>query len=101
MATVDEINRPKRLLIKNEQKDFWRSNEINTELANNLSLFLDKNGLLRVKGRLQNSSLPRKTKFSILLNKNSSLTVQYLEEVGWLVCSNDLEGYAEWSYVSW
>ena len=101
MATVDEINRPKRLLIKNEQKDFWRSNEINTELANNFNLFLDKNGLLCVRGRLQNSLLPRETKFSILLNKNSSLTVQYLEKMGWLVCPNDLEGYAEWSYVSW
>ena len=101
MATVDEINRPKRLLIKNEQKDFWRSNEINTELANNFNLFLDKNGLHCVRGRLQNSLLPRETKFSILLNKNSSLTVQYLEKMGWLVCPNDLEGYAEWSYVSW
>ena len=101
MATVDEINRPKRLLIKNEQKDFWRSNEINTELANNFNLFLDKNGLLCVRGRLQNSLLPRETKFSILLNKNSSLIVQYLEKMGWLVCPNDLEGYAEWSYVSW
>ena len=25
----------------------------------------------------------------------------YLDEVGWLACSSDLEGYADWSYVSW
>ena len=49
------------------------SNEIKVELANNLSVFLDKNGLLRVKGRLQNSLLAYETKFPILLNKNSSL----------------------------
>ena len=25
----------------------------------------------------------------------------YLDEVGWLACSSDLEGCADWSYVSW
>ena len=49
------------------------SNEIKAELANNLSVFLEKNGLLRVKGRLQNSLLAYETKFPILFNKNSSL----------------------------
>ena len=29
--TLDEINRAKRLLIKNEQKGFLRSNEIKTD----------------------------------------------------------------------
>ena len=44
------------------QSVYWlRTNkkaEIKTELANNFSVFLNKNGLLRVKGRLQNSLLP-------------------------------------------
>ena len=57
----------------NEQKGFWSSDGIKAELANNLSVFLDKNSLLYVKGRLQNSLLPCETKSSILLNKNSSL----------------------------
>ena len=71
--TFDEINRAKCLLIKNEQKGFLSSTEIKKELANDLSVFLHANSLLRVKGRLQNSSLPYETKFSILLNKNSLL----------------------------
>ena len=71
--TVDEINRAKLLLIKNEQKGFLSCNEIKKELANNLSVFLDKNGLLHVKGGLKNSLLPHETKFPILLNKNSLL----------------------------
>ena len=36
--TVDEINRAKCSLIKNDQKDFLNSNEIKTELANNLKV---------------------------------------------------------------
>ena len=57
----------------NEQKGFWSSYGIKAELANNLSVFLDKNSLLYVKGRLQNSLLPCETKSPILFNKNSSL----------------------------
>ena len=71
--TLDKINRAKRLLIKNEQKGFLSSNEIKAKLANNLGVFLDKNGLLRVKGRLQKSLLLYETKFPILVNKNSLL----------------------------
>ena len=67
--TLDEINRAKCLLIKNEQKGFLSSNRIKKELANDLSVFLDENGLLCVKGRLQYSLLPYETKFPILLNK--------------------------------
>ena len=73
MATLDESNRAKRLLIKNKQKGFLSSNEIKTESANSSSVFLDKNSLLRVKGRLENSLLPYETKFPFLLNKNSLL----------------------------
>ena len=36
--TPHEINRAKRLLIKNEQKGFLSSNEIKAELTNNLKL---------------------------------------------------------------
>ena len=71
--TLDEINSAKRLLIKNEQKAFLSCNEIKKELANNLSVFPNKNGLLRVKGRLQNSLLPYETKFQVLLNKSRLL----------------------------
>lgn len=52
--TLDEINCAKCLLIKSEQKGFLYNNGIKKELANNLSLFLDKNGLLCIKGRVQN-----------------------------------------------
>ena len=52
--TLDEINCAKCLLIKSEQKGFLCNNGIKKELANNLSVFLDKNGLLCVKGRVQN-----------------------------------------------
>ena len=46
------------------------NNEIKKELTNNLSIVLDKNGLLHVKGRLQNSLLLYEIKFPVLLNKN-------------------------------
>ena len=52
--TLDEINCAKCLLIKSEQKGFLCNNGIKKKLANNLSVFLDKNGLLCVKGRVQN-----------------------------------------------
>ena len=70
---LDEINLAKCLLIKNEQKAFLSNDDIKRKFANNLSVFLDNNGLLRVKGRLQNSLLPYKAKFPILLNKNGLL----------------------------
>ena len=38
-----------------------------------IRIVVHKNGLLRVKERLQNSLLPYETKFPILLNKNSFL----------------------------
>ena len=47
--TLDEINCAKCLLIKSEQKGFLCNNGIKKELANNLSVFLDKNGLLLLK----------------------------------------------------
>ena len=65
--TLDKSKRTKCLLIKNEQKVFLGNNKIKEELANNLSEFLDKKSLLRVKRRLLNSLLPCETKFPILL----------------------------------
>ena len=50
-------------------KDFLSSYEIKKEIAYNFNMLLDKNGLLRVKARLQNSLLADETKFPILLNK--------------------------------
>ena len=75
---LDEINRAKCLLIKNEQKAFLSNNDIKRKFANKLSVFLDNNGLLRVKGRLQNSLLPYKAKFPILLNKNGLSELSFL-----------------------
>ena len=40
---------------KNEQKGFLSSNEIKKKLTNNLSVFLDQNGLLRVEESLKYS----------------------------------------------
>ena len=70
--TLDEINCAKCLFIKRKQKGFLSNNEIKKELANNF-VFLNKNGLLCVKGRLQDSLLPYKTKFPILHNRNGLL----------------------------
>ena len=70
--TLDEINCAKCLYIKRKQKGFLSNNEMKKELANNF-VFLKKNGLLCVKGRLQDSLLPCKTKFPILRNRNSLL----------------------------
>ena len=50
-------------------KDFLSSYEIKKEIAHNFNMLLDKNGLLRVKARLQHSLLADETKFPILLNK--------------------------------
>ena len=58
---------------KTNKIGFLSNNEIKKELANNLSVFLDKNGLSRVKRRSPDLLLPYETKFLILLNKNSLL----------------------------
>ena len=43
-------------------------------LKKQLSLFVDEDGIIRLKGRLENSHLPFNAKYPVLLNRNSYFT---------------------------
>ena len=45
-----------------------------TDLGGNLNVVIDNDGILRDKGRLENSLLPYSCKYPILLNKDSYIT---------------------------
>lgn len=53
---------------------------ISTDLYKSLKLFKDKNGLLRCKGRLQNTNWIEDKKYPLLLPKNSEFTVKVIED---------------------
>ena len=57
-----------------EQRNIINNNKIMTDLRGNLNVFIDDDGILRVKGRLENSLLSYSCKYSILLNRDSYST---------------------------
>lgn len=80
--TLDEIRRATDLIIKQVQYEHYGQeiNDLKTKgsVCNNKGLqklypYLDKNNILRVGGRLQNSNLPEETKHPAIIPKNSKL----------------------------
>ena len=49
-----------------------------TDLRGKVNVFIDDDGILRVKGRPENSSLPYSCKYPILLNRDSYLTQLFI-----------------------
>ena len=49
-----------------------------TDLRGKVNVFIDDDGILRVKGRPENSSLPYSCKYPILLNRDSYLTELFI-----------------------
>ncbi|XP_071137411.1 uncharacterized protein [Mytilus edulis] len=81
--TEEEISLAMNLWIKDTQQDrFVKELEhisLNPKvkslpLVQQLRLYLDENGIIRCKGRIQNSSIEENAKFPILLPKNHKLT---------------------------
>ena len=54
----EEIENSQVLWLINQQRNIINNNKIMTDLRGNLNVFIDDDGILRVKGRLENSSLP-------------------------------------------
>ena len=71
---VSELNCAENVSIKFEQSEI--SNEKLGVLRKLLNLFYDDDGIIRVKGRLENSDLDGKTKFPILLKDDYFLYLQ-------------------------
>ncbi len=69
--TTDEIQIAETLLIKNMQTEL---NVKENQLENQLGIFTDTDGLIRCGGRLKNADLPYKSKYPILLPRDSYLT---------------------------
>lgn len=69
-VSAKEFNEAEMLILKYKQQYFHSRKEDFNDLFNSLNLFIDKVGLIKVKGTLQNSTL----EFSILLQKDSYTT---------------------------
>ena len=72
--SVSELNCAENVSIKFDQSEI--SNEKLGVLRKLLNLFYDDDGIIRVKGRLENSDLDGKTKFPILLKDDYFLYLQ-------------------------
>lgn len=80
--SFSELNKALKLILKMKQQVKFK-NEIrrlrnNCEITANikyLSPFNDKNGLLRVSGRLENAQTPTSQKYSVILPKNSHISL--------------------------
>ena len=72
-VTAEETEKALKIWIKAEQGVILRDKKF-PNLKNQLSLFADNDGILRLKGRLENSHLPYDSKHPILLNRESYFT---------------------------
>ena len=72
-VTVEEIENAMKLWIKDEQGVIVKDKKF-PNLKNQLSLFADGDGILRLKGRLEHSHLPYDSKHPVLLNRESWFT---------------------------
>lgn len=69
--------------IKQVQREHFLEELANkrTSLSKSLGLFIDEKGIIRFKGRLQNSILPYDQKFPVLLPKNSEYTENIIKNI--------------------
>ena len=72
--TYAKLHDAKMEWIRNEQRSIIADKRRLNELQCNLGLIRDESGVLRVKGRLDNSDLPFETKQPIFLEKDSHFT---------------------------
>ena len=72
-VTDEERKMALKSWIKSEQGEITKDKKF-TNLKNQLSLFGDEEGILRLKGRLENSHIPYESKHPILLNRDSYFT---------------------------
>ena len=70
IISKDDLDEAKPIWYKEVQKDLV----MNAKVDSNLSVFEDKNGIYRVKGRIDNAPLPYDTKFPVLLPRNHHVT---------------------------
>ena len=62
----EEIEFLQVLMLINEQRNIINNSIVMTNLRGNLNVLIDNDGILRVKGRLENSLLPYSCKYPIL-----------------------------------
>ena len=58
----------------NEERNITHKGKLMTDLRGNLNVFIDDDGILPVKDRLENRSLSYSCRHPILLNRDSYLT---------------------------
>ena len=73
MLTVNEYNEALLMWIKDEQFRLKQQDNY-SKLEASLQLFKDKDGVLRLRGRFANTSLPYKEQYPIILRKQSHFT---------------------------
>ena len=73
MLTVNEYNEALLMWIKDEQFRLKQQDNY-SKLEASLQLFKDKDGVLRLRGRSANSSLPYREQYPIILRKQSHFT---------------------------
>ena len=77
--TAEESEKALKLWIKSEQSLIMKEKKFEN-LKNQLSLFEDGEGILRLKGRLENSHLPYDSKHPIFLNQDSFFTTLVIRD---------------------
>ena len=77
-VTITGINA--RLIWIKLNQEYLRDSENHKVLTNQLNLYEDEHYIIRSKGRLQDSSLPEKTKNPILLHRDHKLLVLIVED---------------------
>jgi len=76
---VDEIEEAGKLLIRMSQRKYFPDKIVKTKWLAKLNPFTDVDGLLKVAGRLKNSSQPEQIKFPIILPKRAVITQRLIE----------------------
>ena len=76
--TIDELNEARDLWIKDEQHELLKNIDYLKKIKVSLGVYMDENGFLRVKGRMEHSSMKGKT--PILLRTSSYFTDLIIKE---------------------
>ena len=84
---MEERNHALNILVKTTQRETFsqeirslESSSKRTQLARQLKLYLDENGLLRCAGRIQNAPVEEQTKYPLLLPTQHSLTTLIIND---------------------
>ena len=58
---LDEVDECRSILVKYKQKNILNDERYMNQVKHSLGAYLDETGVLRLKGRLQNSDIPGKS----------------------------------------